>query len=42
MDWKDHRIEQLERDKAELEQTIEVLKESAPQPEGAARTRVPS
>jgi transposase len=26
MDWKDHRIEQLERDKAELEQTIEVLK----------------
>jgi transposase len=26
MDWKDHRIAELERDKAELEQTIEVLK----------------
>jgi transposase-like protein len=26
MDWKDRRIEQLEREKAELEQTVEVLK----------------
>jgi transposase len=26
MDWKDRRIAELERDKAELEQTVEVLK----------------
>jgi transposase len=26
MDWKDHKIAELEKDKAELEQTIEVLK----------------
>jgi transposase len=26
MDWKDHRIAELERDNAELEKTIEVLK----------------
>lgn len=26
MDWKDHRIRELEKEKAELEQTVEVLK----------------
>jgi transposase len=46
MDWKDRRIEQLEREKAELEQTVEVLKaatsffvrECDPRPESSARS----
>lgn len=44
MDWKDHRIRELEKEKAELEQTVEVLKaatsffarECDPRPESSA------